>query len=349
MRLHRYLLAEVLQPLLAVAGLLLVIFLGYNAAGYLADAAKGLISPHLVLTLVGLRTLVAFETLLPITLYFSIILGLGRLYSDSELTAMQAVGLSERQIAWQLTGLALPIALLVGVLAMGVRPWAYAHSQTLRTQALTEVDLNALEPNRFIGSRDGQQVFFAETIGANQRLTNPLIKNENGQAIQLIVAREAERLPQASPTPNVTLLFQDARLYQLDLQSHRDLVAEIDQLTLSLSTEVTGQVGQDRKAAATLSLMASSEPKDIAEWQWRVSRPLSSWVLALWAVPLARNRPRQGRYSRLLPALLGFVAYYQLSLFARNSLRSEWLPSWIGLFWSDALVFLLFILVIRRR
>ncbi len=249
-RLRRYLLAEIYQPLFAVAGFLLLIFLGYNAAGYLVDASKGLISLDLVLTLVGLRTLVAFETLLPITFYFSIVLGLGRLYSENEMSAITAVGVSEQQIILQIMWLALPIALLVGVLSMVMRPWAYGHSQVLRNLALAEIDLNALEPNRFHGSRDGQQVFFAEMIDRDQKMTNPLIKNENSQAIQLIIAYEATRL-RSLANSDLQLQFNQSRLYQLDLIGERDFIAEIDKLILHLPTDNHRRMGQDRKAAAT--------------------------------------------------------------------------------------------------
>ncbi len=45
---------------------------------------------------------------------------------------------------------------------------------------------------------------------------------------------------------------------------------------------------------------------------WRLTLPIMCLVLALIAVPLARLRPRQGRYARVWLAVLIFFFYYNI-------------------------------------
>src|SRR5690606_32767932 len=59
----------------------------------------------------------------------------------------------------------------------------------------------------------------------------------------------------------------------------------------------------------TEALLASDDPADAAELQWRISSPLSLLVLALLAVPLSRSSPREGRYSRIGVGLLLYIIY----------------------------------------
>ena len=54
----------------------------------------------------------------------------------------------------------------------------------------------------------------------------------------------------------------------------------------------------------TGDLLQSSDPRDRAELQRRISTPMMALILMLAAVPLARVRPRQGRFGRIGIAIL---------------------------------------------
>ena len=69
-------------------------------------------------------------------------------------------------------------------------------------------------------------------------------------------------------------------------------------------------------------------------------------VLALIAVPLARLRPRQGRYARVWVALLIFLLYSQLISVGKVLIARGTLPQFLGLWWTHAVVVLLALLVI---
>ena len=59
-------------------------------------------------------------------------------------------------------------------------------------------------------------------------------------------------------------------------------------------------------------LRLSDAPIDQAEYQWRLSTPVSTMLLALLAVPLGRSRPRQGRFARLTGAVVIYAVYFNL-------------------------------------
>ena len=59
-------------------------------------------------------------------------------------------------------------------------------------------------------------------------------------------------------------------------------------------------------------------PAAAAELQWRFALPISVLMLALLAIPLSHVRPRQGRYSHILPAILIYIVYMNLLFIARN-------------------------------
>jgi len=71
-------------------------------------------------------------------------------------------------------------------------------------------------------------------------------------------------------------------------------------------------VGYKTKASSSLDLSYSSDATDVAEFQWRLSTPVSALLLALLAIPLSRGRPRQGRYARILVALVIYAVYFNV-------------------------------------
>lgn len=71
-----------------------------------------------------------------------------------------------------------------------------------------------------------------------------------------------------------------------------------------ISEEIT-----DREAIPTSELIGNPAPRSVAELQWRISLPLSVFIVTLMAIPLSRVNPRQGRYLKLLPAILLYMSY----------------------------------------
>ena len=93
-----------------------------------------------------------------------------------------------------------------------------------------------------------------------------------------------------------------------------------------------------RDVATTAELARSDRPADVAELQWRLSVPFMCAVLALAAVPLARLRPRQGRYARIGAALLLVFVYLNLIGAGRSMIAGGRLPPWPGMLWVHILM-----------
>ena len=71
-----------------------------------------------------------------------------------------------------------------------------------------------------------------------------------------------------------------------------------------------------------------------------MSLPLLVFIITLMAVPLSRVNPRQGRFLKLLPAILLYMTYLGLLVAARSALDKGRIPPYLGL-WGVHLLFLL--------
>src|SRR5690606_6851628 len=95
----------------------------------------------------------------------------------------------------------------------------------------------------------------------------------------------------------------------------------------------------DREAMSTARLLGDTDLKNRAELQWRLAIPLLVPIVAFFAVPLARVNPRQGRFLKLIPAVILYMAYLALLVSARGWMEAGKTRFWLGLCWVH-LVFL---------
>jgi len=307
----RYMMREVGLPFLAVSTVLVIIFSTYSLTQFLMDANAGLLLAGEVVRLTFLKSLISLEMLLPLSFYFAVMLGMGRLYSDSEIYAMRSGGISEQRLMRPVMLLALVVAMATGFLSVSARPWAYQRSYEIRAQARAASEVDRIQPARFYHFNDAKRTVFIEHIADNgQSIHGVFIRTRNGNDLTVITSVNGRLEYHARPDYHRLTLF-DAYVYQRVAQAP-DMFAEVGAFSLWLPVGEAEPVGYKTKASTSLELSNSSDGADVAEFQWRLSTPVSALLLALLAIPLSRGRPRQGRYARILLALVIYAVYYNV-------------------------------------
>ncbi len=337
--LDRYLIREVLKPFIAICMLFILMFGGYSTAKILSDAVAGLLPVDIVTQLIALKVVIALEVLLPIGLYLSVVMGLGRLHTDSEVVAMAACGYSEGRILWTVFRLGVLIALIVGFFSMMLRPLAYEKSFTLKNRAEAQFDINKLEAGRFYASESSEYVIFAEAVDRKQKRLEKVFFSRGLKSNQKVKTVYAQILFQEEKKSNgdTLLKFEDGYAYELAPKGTGDFVLKFHHLTLTLAG-APEPMGYKSKAAEMKQLWGSNNPKDIAELQWRLLRPVSTVILAMLAVPLSRTEPRKGRYGKTILAIVLFAVYYNLSGMAKTWVKEGVIGPIPGVWWPDCLL-----------
>lgn len=193
-----------------------------------------------------------------------------------------------------------------------------------KQDALTEFD--TLEPGRFQALRDGTRVTYTESLSDDRvNLGNVFISQKNlgadqkDRGISVLVAESGRQ--EIRPDGNRYLILGNGYRYDgspgqadyraIHYETYGVLLPKPD-----VSEEVT-----DRDAMPTSSLLGSDDIRSRTELQWRLSLPLLVFIVTLMVVPLARVNPRQGRFLKLLPAILLYMAYLTILIAARGALE----------------------------
>ncbi|NOR19595.1 MAG: LPS export ABC transporter permease LptF [Xanthomonadales bacterium] len=345
----RYLIREVVQPLLAIYASLLVIFITYSLSRFLVDADAGLLQPVEVAQLTALKSLISIDVLLPLSLYLAVMTGLGRMYSDSEIYALRAGGISEARLLRPLLQLTITIAVVAALFSTWVRPWAYTQSYAIKAAAEVSAETSRIRSARFYNYGDSKRTIFIDHIAENgSDLEGVFIHTRKGHDLQVITAPRGV-FDYLAKAEFHRLQLTDAHIFD-KVRDGTDLSAHIGSFTFWLPAQKPQAPGYRVKSAPTSALKLSSDPDDRAEFQWRLSTPISTLLLALAAIPLSRSQPRQGRFAKILLALGIYAIYFNFLDVSRSWVEQGsigfiwWVPGLLGL-----VVVALYFPVIRRK
>ncbi|AWY42949.1 LPS export ABC transporter permease LptF [Pseudomonas putida] len=338
----RYLSREVLLTLSAVSAVLLVIIMSGRFIKYLAQAASGQLDPSSLFLIMGYRLPGFLQLILPLGLFLGILLSYGRLYLESEMTVLSATGMSQQRLFRMTLFPATLVALVVAWLSLGLAPQGANQFQLLlnKQDALTEFD--TLEPGRFQALRDGTRVTYTEQLTDDRiNLSGVFISQKNlssdnkDRGISVLVAEKGRQ--EIRPDGNRYLILDNGYRYDGNPGQADYRAIQYQEYGVLLPKPEVSEEVTDRDAMPTASLMASEDIRLRAELQWRLSLPLLVFVVTLMAVPLSRVNPRQGRFLKLLPAILLYMAYLTILIAARGALDKGKIPAALGLWWVHGL------------
>ena len=335
-RLDRYLLREVTVTFVAVTGVLLIVLLSNQFARVLGQAAANGFPASIVLTLIGLTTLQQLTVLVPIGLFLGIVLALGRLYHESEMTAMTACGVGPLRIYRPIALLAVVVAALLAVLSYRIVPAAWIKSNDLRVEATRAAQFGALTPGRFRSFAGGDAVFYAARVSKSGELFDVFVQRNVGERVEVALAERAVQRG-AGQAEQLFILYNGRRYEGTPGDPHWRIV-EFREHGIPLRLP-DAKVSRDRaELKSTATLMASSDPGDRAELAWRNAVPIMALVLMFLAVPMSRLRPRQGRFARVGLAVLAYFIYTNLLAAARVWIEKDDPAGQLGLWWIHVLV-----------
>jgi lipopolysaccharide export system permease protein len=201
--------------------------------------------------------------------------------------------------------------------------------------------MDTLRPGRFKVLGDGKRVVYVEKISrdrqqaenlfiAEQPKTSPT--NDNGAWVVVSAAHGyQEKLP---PSKENFIVSRAGYRYAGTPGENSYSVIQFAKYAVRIPSPVITSTHAEAETIPTRKLWQNrDDPVQAAELQWRLSIPLSALVLMLLAIPLSHAKPRQSRYTNLLPAVLLYIVYVNLLLVARNWVEIKMVPIALGMWW----------------
>ncbi|OUR70945.1 LPS export ABC transporter permease LptF [Methylophaga sp. 41_12_T18] len=347
--LDRYLLREFILNLLAVVSVLWLIFIATRFARYLAQAAVGNLPGEVIFTLLGYSSLGALSLLLPIGAFLAVMLALGRMSSDNELTVIAACGIPAQRLIRNVTLFSGSIALIVAVLSLLIVPNVLSGRYELEQQAKLTADTSGLVAGSFKESRDGEWTFYSEGLSENKQGMDNVFIEIHREDKPLIFRAKHGFFEIDSETGNKYLVLEDGYRYEGQAGQQDFTIAEYASHSILVEKGEQKKARERHKALPTSMLWQRGNNKDLAELQWRFSAVIMTVVLCLIAINLANAGPRKGRYAGFFPAILVYIIYSNLLGVTRAWVTKGVVAPWFGAIWVHVLMVAILLVVINRH
>ena len=192
--LDRYILREVVVSWLSVSGVLLAIMLTDQVARVLERAAESQFPRGVVLELILLGAVQKLPLVIPVALLLAIVLALGRLYHDSEMTAAQACGAGSRSVMLPVMGFTTVLTALLAVLSLQVAPAATSRMLEMRSEAMRAGQFAPISAGKFSTfGGGGSTVVYAQSADKDGTLRRVFVQRNRGSQIEIALARDAKQ------------------------------------------------------------------------------------------------------------------------------------------------------------
>ena len=345
----RYLLREFILNLLAVTSVLWLIFVATRFARYLAQAAVGNLPGDVIFTLLGYSSLGALSLLLPIAAFLAVMLALGRMSSDNELTVIAACGIPASRVMRNVGIFSGSIALIVAILSLLIVPNVLSGRYELEQQAKLTADTSGLVAGSFKESRDGKWTFYSQGLNENKDGMENVFIEIHREGRPLIFRASHGHFEIDSETGNKYLVLEDGFRYEGQAGELDFTIAEYASHSILIEKGEQKKARERHKALPTKKLWQRGQSKDLAELQWRTSSSIMTVVLCLIAISLANAGPRKGRYAGFFPAILVYIIYSNLLGVTRAWVTKGVVAPWFGAIWVHLLMISVLLLVINRH
>ena len=310
---------------------MLLILVSGRFVKYLANAVAGNLEPGVIFAVIGYRIPGFLELTLPLAFFLAILLSFGRLYVENEMSVLKACGISETQLLGYTAVLALVLALVVGWLSLSVSPSGVAKAETIFAAQKEKTELDKLTPKKFYGLSGSKGITYAENVSEEQELEDVFLAVTAGSAenynSRLVLVLSDRGRQQKTEDGNESFLVLD-KGYRVEgvPGTHDYQITYFEEYGARLAARKAIEADLETNALATSELLASDDPELQAALQWRLSTPFMVLVVTLLAIPLSRTNPRQGKFAKLLPAIMLYFRYLVSLNAMRGALESGSVP-----------------------
>ncbi|WP_201340648.1 LPS export ABC transporter permease LptF [Abyssogena phaseoliformis symbiont] len=356
--LARYLMRNVLVLLSAVFIVIGLVVFGNQLVLVVKKSLKEGIPVADLLPLVGFNMIRDVVLILSLSLLLAIILSVSKLYKDSEAIVMNSLGLGDKHFMVFIQPLVIFIFFFVLLLTTVVVPWSKQQQGLIMERSENVSEFSFIKEGEFQEFKNGDIVFYASKVSdadnaKEQNMEEIFIYTLVNNVPVITLAQQAQKYINLN-TNSVYLLLKNGTRYHGFPSDKNKKILNFNLYDLQIiDGEVQKSISTITKveSKSTFELLFSNKLTEIAEFQWRMSQPLSILILSVLGVLLGKTSPRSGKNLGVLVGVVAFIVYNNVLLIAKLALeRGESLPI-VGLWWVHLAVLLLIFIFysIRHR
>ena len=321
-------------------GVLLIFFLlvvGSRIVGYFEQAADGNIDPGIILSVIALRFPDFITLLIPLSFFLGLLITIGRLNSEGEIHGYFSAGLSKFNLIKFLLPQAFIYFVITLVLSLYIAPYTKNLSKDLLVIDSFEEQIDAIQSDEIVSLDDGG---FLYVQTADEGLIKGVKLFQVDEDNSFIVI--SDELLTTEKDKTIELNLKNGSFYGGLFSESSKIISNFN----NFNFEIDKNISQSNDLSLT-KLFDYSSSSDQATFQWNISIPITILILLLYGIYISSSKPREGKFSFLLPGMLIYVSYLSLLILGREFISDN--PGSIFNLWFIHVLFILFLLLYAYR
>jgi LPS export ABC transporter permease LptF/LPS export ABC transporter permease LptG len=282
---------------------------------------------------------------LPMAVLIGVLLGLGRMSTDSEIIALTALGIGRRRILLPVGVLAVAGALVTLSMTAWLGPLAFHKYRTLETELVASQISFAVQP-RVFDERFPKLVLYVNDVSASGTQWHGVFLaeagGENGSQLTLaenaiVIAEPKEGKVELHLKGGTTHEFsrEDPDRYSVTAFGQSDIPIEVNGLVPAQPRQLSNP---ERSLRELVDANDAGWREARVELHRRLAFPVACLVFALVAVPLGAQPRRGGRAAGSLLAVIIIASYYLLTVIGAGLARQGEVSPAMGIWGANILL-----------
>jgi len=355
-RIARYIRRNLFTLFFAIVFIIGLVLFGNQFVLTVQESVKEGIPFQELIPLVSFNMIRDASLILSLSLFLAIIITISRLYKNSEAIVMNSLGLSDKHFITFIQPLVLLSFVMIFFLTIYAVPWAKQQKNILEEEAKNASEFSFISEGEFEIFKEGDIVFYAsesktpDSTGEQNMEEIFIYLYKQGRPV-IVLASEAKKYTDPS-SKSTYLSLKNGTQYEGFPGDENRIIANFDSYNLEIVS------GDFQKSLAfytkiegknTFDLIKEGGPYANAEFQWRLSQPITVLILSVMGVFLGKASPRGGKGINLLIGFIIFMLYYNGLLVVKSAIELEQINPNIGLWVVHLFMVILILLLYRFR
>ena len=299
---------EVFRSSIGVLSIFFLLVVGSRIVGYFEQAAEGNIDPGIILSVITLRFPDFITLLIPLSFFLGLLITIGRLNSEGEIHGYFSAGLSKFNLIKFLLPQAFIYFFITLVLSLYIAPYTKNLSKDLLVIDSFEEQIDAIQSDEIVSLDDGG---FLYVQTADEGLIKGVKLFQVDEDNSFIVI--SDELLTTEKDKTIELNLKNGSFYGGLFSESSKIISNFN----NFNFEIDKNMSQSNDLSLT-KLFDYSSASDQATFQWNISIPITILILLLYGIYISSSKPREGKFSFMLPGMLIYVSYLSLLILGRE-------------------------------
>ena len=270
------------------------------------DVNEGSIPSIFLIQLLALKMVQYSSLLIPVSLFFGIIIALIRLNASNEMIIMKCGGYSSSYLAKVLSKLIIFTSIIVMLFNFFITPLVLDYRLQLQHQIVYEQKIYTLKEKNFNTSNDKSKVVYINSK-SNPESGNIFIKSKDADSSRIDIASGMK----ISDAKDNLVILTDGLSYIFNTDGSISITEYINQDVLLLN-KIPLLVNNNIESKSIIDLYYSGDKLSLSESLKRLSMIIATIVLGFLAVPISQVGERYDKYRNIFISTFFYFSYIVL-------------------------------------